>query len=56
MVLPIKHNMDWELYVSKSRYNLIKIISANIKIVHNNYKERDKTILNNSAAYKYETF
>ena len=56
MILPIKHNVDWELIHQKNQTQINKDhICKNSKIVNCDYKVRDKLMLNNKAAFRYET-
>ena len=56
MILPIKHKVDWELIRQINQMQIIKDnIRKNNKVVDHNYKVGDKVMLNNHAAYKYET-
>ena len=56
MIILIKHKVDWELirqqkHTQINEYN----IRENNKIFDHDYKARDKVMLNNNTAYKYET-
>ena len=56
MIIPRKHKVDWELICQRNQTKINKDnIRENIKIVDHDYKVRDKVMLNNNAAYKYET-
>ena len=56
MILPIKHKTDWELICHQNHTQINKYnIHKNNKRVDHEYKVRDKFILDNHAAYKYET-
>ena len=55
MIQPIKHKVDWELIRHRKQTQINKQnIHKNYKRVDHNYKARDKLMLNNHAAYKYE--
>ena len=56
MILLINKNVDWESICQKNQAQLNKYnIHENVKIVKNYCKSGDKVILNNKAAYKYES-
>ena len=56
MILPIKNKIDWELVCQQKQTQINKDhICKKSKIFYQDYKVRDKFILNNDAAYKYET-
>ena len=55
MILPIKHNVDWELISQQNQAQINKYnIRGNIKIDDHTYNVGYKVMLNNNAAYKYE--
>ena len=56
IILPIKHNVNWELIRQKKqrKMNKYNIHKKNIRF-DNKYKVADKGLLTNNAAYKYET-
>ena len=56
MIPPIKHMVHWELICQKKQTQTNKDnVRKNINIVNHNYKIRDKVMLVNNTAYKYET-
>ena len=56
MIILIKHKVDWGLIRQKKQTIINKYnIRKNIKLVYQDYKVGDKFMLNNHAAYKYET-
>ena len=56
MILLIKHKADWELIGQKNQMKINKYNThKNSTIVDHNYKVRDKVIIKNNAALKYET-
>ena len=55
MILPIKHTVDWELIRQQNHTQMNKYnIYENRNRVDHNYNVRDKVMLTNHAAYKYE--
>ena len=56
MILLIKHKVDWELIHQQKQMQINKYnIHKNIKQIDHGYEARDKVMLNNHDAYKYET-
>ena len=56
MILLINYNVDWELIRQKNYTQIDKDnIRKNINRVDHDYKVRDKVMLTNNTAYKYET-
>ena len=56
MIIPIKHAVDQELIRQRNQRQINKDnIRENINRVEHNYKVRDKFIIANDTAYKYET-
>ena len=56
MILPIKHKVGWESIRKQKQTQINKDnIRKNNKRVDHEYKVGDKIMLNNHAAYKYET-
>ena len=56
MIIPIKNKEDWGLILQQKQIQINKdSIRKNIKRVDHDYKVGDKVMLNNHAAYKYET-
>ena len=54
MILPIQHEVDWELIHQENQTQINKDnICENMKRNYHNYKVRDKVMLNNQTAYKY---
>ena len=55
MIIPMKHKVDWELIRQRKQTQINKYnIHINRKRVYHDYRVRDKFMLNNNAAYKYE--
>ena len=51
MIIPIKNNADWELIRQRNHSQINKDnIRENNKIVDHDYKDIDKSMLNNHAA------
>ena len=56
MILPIEHTVDWELTCQRNQTQINKYnIHENRNQVDQDYNVGDKAMLNNHAAYKYET-
>ena len=56
MIIPIKHRVDWELLCQQKETQINKNnIQGNNKTVDHDYKVVAKSMLDNHAAYKYET-
>ena len=56
MIILIKHKVDWELIRQQKHTQINKYnIRENNKRIYHDYKVGDKFMLNNNAAYKYET-
>ena len=56
MILLIKHMLDWKLIRQQNQTQINKDnIRENNKRVDHDYKFGDKVMLDNNAAYKYET-
>ena len=56
MIIPIKHEVDWELMRQKNQSQIDKYnIHENKHRVEYDYKVIDKIMLNNHTAYKYKT-
>ena len=56
MIILIKHKVDWELIRQQKQTQINKYnIRENNKTVDHEYKVIDKFMLDNHAAYKYET-
>ena len=56
MIIPIKHKVDWELICQKNQTQINKDnIRKNRNRVDHDYKVRDKVMITNHTAYKYET-
>ena len=56
LILPIKNKADWELIcqIKQTKFNKDNILK-NSKRVDHGYKVRDKVMIENHTAYKYET-
>ena len=56
MILPNKHTADWESIRQQKKIQIYKdTIREDDNIVYYDYEVRDKFILNNKTAFKYET-
>ena len=56
MIILIKHKVDWELIHQQNQTQINKDnIYENNKRVEHDYKVVDKAMLENHAAYKFET-
>ena len=56
MILPIKHRVDWELLPQQKQTKInIDNTRENKYRVEYDYKVRDKFMITNHTAYKYET-
>ena len=56
MIIPIQHKVDWELICQLKQAQINKYNTRkNEQRVEDNYKVRDKVMLNKHTKYKYET-
>ena len=56
MIIPIKHRVDWGLLRQQKQTQVIRYIAhENKQRVDYDYKIKDKVMLTNYSAYKYET-
>ena len=56
MILPIKHNVDWELIHQQKQMQINRDNTRDNKhIVDYEYTIGDKFMINNHTAYKHET-
>ena len=56
MIIPIKHTVDWGLIRQRNQTQIIKDnIRENRNQFDHDYNVRDKFMLTNHNAYKYET-
>ena len=56
MILPIKNKVDWGLIRQRNQTQINKDHThENIKRFDHSYEVRDKFMINNHAAYKYDT-
>ena len=56
MIVPIKHRVDWELIFQQKQTQINRDNTQDYRNkVDYYYKFRDKIILTNNTAYKYET-